>query len=341
MKAKKLTLVFVCVFTGMAASFAQDADSVSRHDRLQQQIDRLQRMVELHCQTQQADGQIQQQTQPEPQAAQTPTPDTGQASTAAPRTAWQRCVQSPPRLYAQATPQRYDARSPQSRGSQPPRRPVTLRPVDTGRKMVTFDLGGKRRKSADGARFQLKTNLLYIGATLTPNLTFEHGLGERTSIEAAVGYNGRGNLWDNADTETVEGGEVQIANSYKRKIDHTSINARFKFWPRERFSGHFFGAGALFAKYSVGQLRLPLLFDADYQYDGSALGVDLTYGYLWRWSARWGMEFSVSGGFVNLRYNKSGINRHTDSYELIDRLRFNKTYVGPTAAGIKLVFTIK
>lgn len=318
MNAKKATLVFVCMIVGMAVSYGQDAGSANKLEQLQQQIDQLQKLVEL----QRLAGQPQQRTGEQPRGE--VQGDTRGQALSAPA----------------AAPRQYGDRPAQGYGGEQSRRPVTLRPVDTGRSVVTFDLGGRDR-AAGGARFQLKTNLLYLGSTLTPNLTFECGLGARTSIEATAGYNGWGNLWDGAASETADDGKTAIANSYKRRANHTLIGARFRYWPRERFSGHFFGAGALFADYGVGQLDLPLLFKKEYQYDGNAIGVDITYGYLWRLNARWGVEFSIGGGIVNFRYDKSLIDRKADSYELIDKMRFKKTYFGPTSAGIKLVFTIQ
>lgn len=213
------------------------------------------------------------------------------------------------------------------------RGPVTLQPFDTGRSVVTFNLGGGDNGGVPG-RFAVKTNLLYAGATLSPNLSFEFGVGPRTSVEATAGYNGWHNLWDSAPFEPA-------VDNYRRRLDHLFAKAEFRYWLRERFNGHFFGAGALFADYSVGQLDVPLLFEKEYEYDGNAYGAAITYGYLWKLNRRWAVEFSVSGGVVMMQYDKSRIEQHTDSYtlNLIDKYR--KTYLGPTAAGIKLVFTIQ
>jgi hypothetical protein len=251
-------------------------------------------------------------------------------------------------LQQQAGQQPQGASSPAAPQYQPqqPGQPVVLQPFDTGRSVVTFNLGGMETRRRDRpstatttpGRFRIKTNLLYAGATLSPNLSFEYGLGPRTSVEVSVGYNGWHNLWDNVDTEM--NGAVQIVNSYKRRLDHVFGKAEFRYWLSERFRGHFFGAGALFADYSVGQLDVPLLFEKEYQYDGNALGGALTYGYLWRLHNRWAVEFSLSGGIVAMQYDKSPILLRTDSYELQTPLRYNKTYFGPTGAGIKLVFTI-
>jgi hypothetical protein len=212
---------------------------------------------------------------------------------------------------------------------------VTLRPVDTGRSAVNFNLGVG--ESASPARFQLKTNLLWAGATLTPNLGFEIGLGKRSSIDLLGGYNKWGNLWDYG----TEGAAFDNNNLYKRKLDHTFAKAEYRYWLKERFRGHFFGAGAFWADYLAGELDLPLLFEKEYEYDGFVYGAGLTWGWLWRWSPIVAMEFSLSGGVAFFEYDRGLIEAGSEGYRLIEVYRYKKTYLGPTGAGIKLVFTIK
>jgi hypothetical protein len=212
---------------------------------------------------------------------------------------------------------------------------VTLRPVDTGRSVVTFDLGG--RTSEDHGRVAIKTNLLYAGATLTPNLALEFATGGRTSIELAAGYNNWGYLWDEAAT----GPEWDIVNNYKTKLNHIYGRAALRYWFRDRFAGHFAGAGLFYGDYNVGDLDVPLLFEREFDYDGNAFGASISYGYLWRWSRRWAMEFNLGAGVAIMKYRKSFIEGNTESYELKNEIDFRKTYLGPTEAGIKLVFTIK
>jgi hypothetical protein len=211
---------------------------------------------------------------------------------------------------------------------------VTLQPLDTGRSVATFDLGGGHPAPA---RYQIKTNLLWAGATLTPNLAFEFGTGRRTSIELLAGVNKWGNLWDNG----AEGEPFDINNLYKRKLDHVYGKAEFRYWPRERFRGHFFGVGAFFADYRAGELDLPLIFEKEYDYDGIALGGSLSYGYLWRLSRVMAAEFSVSFGAARFDYDRGLPIYSSEGWILQDVDRYRKIYFGPTGAGIKLVFTIR
>ena len=292
----KLLMLSICVFAGAISSFAQDGAAGS--GQLQQEIDRLQKLLELQQQMQQLQGQ----GQTLPQAPLQSQPQTGQAWGAAGNQSYQGQQQA-----------------------------VTLRPVDTGRSVVTFNLGG----TLD--RFAIKTNLLYAGATLTPNLGFEIGLGGRTSIELSGGYNNWHNLWDNAAT----GPDFDLNNNYKRRLDHIFGKIDFRYWFGERFDGHFLGAGVFYTDYNVGDMKVPLLFEREYDYNGNGFGGVISYGYLWRWSSHWAMEFSIGAGIAALEYDKSLIETDGDKYQLVQTLRYRKTYAGPISAGIKLVFTIK
>lgn len=312
MKTTKLILLSCCILVCVSTLRAQD--NTPDPQRLQTEIERLQKLLELQ-QLQQSDGQP---GQPRHEPSEQP----GHTSPEQPRYA-------PSEQPQYAQPQYHTQ----------PLGPVTLRPFDTGRSVVTFNLGDNKPDRSDG-RLVVKTNLIYAAVAQSPNLSFEYGLGPRTSVEVAVGYNGWHNLWDNAEMESAEDGKVQVMNSYKRQLDHLFLKAEYRYWLRERFSGHFFGAGALFADYRVGQVDLPLLFEKEYEYEGKAWGAALTYGYVWRWNPRWAVEFSLSGGLVKLEYDKSVIELQTDSYRLQGKMAYAKTYFGPTAAGIKLVFTI-
>jgi hypothetical protein len=314
-----MLLVSACILAGTALSSAQDASTATQQQQLQQlqqQIDQLQKLLELQQQVQQLQQQTGQQVQP------------------------QQSLQP-----QQAQPQWPLSQQPQFQGQLPahpaPPQVTILSPVDTGLNIVTFTLGADDDDSfGDPARFAVKTNLLYSGATLTPNLAFEAGVGPRTSIELSAGYNPWSNLWDNAGKGA--GPDYDADNTYKRKLDHIFGKAEFRYWFKERFDSHYVGANLFYADYNVGELKVPLLFDGYMtDYDGNAFGGGVTYGYLWRWSRSWAMEFSAAVGLAVMGYDKSVIEADSTGYNLIDATPYRKTYFGPTSVGIKLVFTIK
>lgn len=168
---------------------------------------------------------------------------------------------------------------------------------------------------------KIKTNLLYGGVALAPNLSVEVGLGRRTSLEAM----GSWNAWHRKGT----------AES-NRKLAHIVVKPEFRYWLCERFNGHYFGAHAFFWRYNVGSHDIPLLFEKEYRYDGRAVGAGLSYGYYWPWSQRWGMEFNIGAGVAFMKYDRYACDR----CQSVERT-YTKTYFGPTSAGIKLVFRIK
>ncbi|WP_295939152.1 DUF3575 domain-containing protein [uncultured Alistipes sp.] len=169
--------------------------------------------------------------------------------------------------------------------------------------------------------FSLKTNLLYGFGMLTPNLAAEIGLGRRTTLEVSGSYNGwnlSGSLTDN------------------KKIAHWIIRPEFRYWLCERFNGHFFGVHAFYAKYNVGDVKVPLLFEKKYRYEGDAFGGGITYGYHLPLSKRWGLEFNVGVGVARLKYDRFPC--AACSYD--PEKGVTKTYFGPTRAGITVTFNI-
>lgn len=170
-------------------------------------------------------------------------------------------------------------------------------------------------------RVKIKTNLLYGGLALSPNLSGEVGLGRRTSVEAMGSWNPwrrKGTLQSN------------------RKLAHIVVKPEFRYWTCERFDGHYFGVHAFFWRYNVGSYDIPLLFEKEYRYDGRALGAGISYGYFWPWNNRWGMEFNAGAGVAFMKYDRFDCQRCQGSSG-----NFRKTYFGPTSAGIKIVFRIK
>ncbi len=182
-------------------------------------------------------------------------------------------------------------------------------------------------------RFALKTNLLYgfgiaLGTwdagAITPNLSFEFGLGKRTSLEIGGSYN----PWNWKGSE-----------ESNRKLVHMIIKPEFRYWLCERFDGHFFGAHLLYGRFNAGTYQVPLLFDKEYRYDGHAFGAGVTYGYNWAFHKRWGVEFAIGAGVIWMTYDRYDCAWCGPDKESPTPLR--KWYFGPTNAAISLVFLIK
>ena len=163
----------------------------------------------------------------------------------------------------------------------------------------------------------VKTNILYW-TTSTPNLGFEFGLGKRTTLDLAGGYN----PWT-------------LDREANRKIRHWMVMPEFRYWLCERFNGHFFGLHAHYAEYNAGGIN----FNADFhrnRYQGHLYGAGLSYGYQWLIGKRWNLEATVGLGYARLWDRKYPI---AECGEVI-RTR-SRNYFGPTKIGLALIFIIK
>lgn len=170
--------------------------------------------------------------------------------------------------------------------------------------------------------FAVKTNLLYAAATLTPNLAVEFGLGRRSTVELS----GSWNQWNRkGDRES------------NKKLNHYIIRPEYRYWLCERFTGHFVGADLFFGQYNIGQYDVPLIgFKKERRYEGYGWGGGIVYGYHLPFGKRWGLEFHLGVGVAQLEYDEYDCTVCVREYE-----KKSKTYVGPTRAGISLVFMIK
>lgn len=169
----------------------------------------------------------------------------------------------------------------------------------------------------------IKTNLLYGGYALTPNLGVEIGLGRRTTLDISGGYN-----WFNLDGD----------RNNNKKLVHWMVQPEFRYFLCEKFNGHFFGVHALYSQYNIGGHNLPMLFGngaADYRHEGWAAGAGLSYGYQLMLGRSWNLEFNIGVGYAQLRYDKYLCPKCGDKVGTE-----TKHYFGPTKAGVSLIWII-
>jgi hypothetical protein len=206
----------------------------------------------------------------------------------------------------------------------------TLTPVNTGRS-ITFAIG-----SPAPDRLAVKTNLVYWAA-MTPNLAVEVALSPRLSLELGGGFHsatGSAGVFSMLGSKS-EGETTEIEG---KGLEHWLVKPELRYWIDEPFSGHFFGASAVYGAYDLGGYDIPMLFEKEFFYDGTAYGGSLLYGYHWAFSNRFRAEFSLGAGVLQMTYDKK-----TCADESCDAAakRFKKTYFGPTQLGVKLVFMLK
>lgn len=169
----------------------------------------------------------------------------------------------------------------------------------------------------------IKTNLLYGGYALTPNLGAEIGLGRRTTLDVSGSYN-----WFNLDGNK---------NNNKKRV-HWMVQPEFRYFLCEKFNGHFFGVHALYSQYNIGSHNLPMLFgkdSKDFRHEGWAAGAGVSYGYQLMLGRSWNLEFNIGVGYAQLKYDKYACPKCGDKVGTE-----TKHYFGPTKAGVSLIWII-
>lgn len=173
---------------------------------------------------------------------------------------------------------------------------------------------GQEKNFYNAPLFSMKTNTLYW-LTTTPNLGLEVALGRRTTFDLSGTYN----PWSFGDN---------------KKIKHWLVQPEFRYWSGERFNGHFFGLHGLYGKFNAGGIKMLGL--GKYRYEGSFYGAGISFGYQWILGKRLNLEATIGVGYAKFEYDK---------YEYHAGGKFikegTKNYIGPTKAGISLVYIIK
>ena len=162
----------------------------------------------------------------------------------------------------------------------------------------------------------VKTNLLVWG-TATPNVAVEFGLARKWTLDVSAGYN---------PFALKKGGINKVG----------FIQPEVRYWFCQRFEKHFVGLHGLYGRFNVGDLDLLTTTFEKHRYKGWGAGAGLSYGYHLPMSKRWAWEFTVGIGYVYLEYDKY---RCYDCDQHIAKK--NRHYLGPTKAGISLIYMIK
>ncbi|MGL5787772.1 MAG: DUF3575 domain-containing protein [Bacteroidales bacterium] len=170
----------------------------------------------------------------------------------------------------------------------------------------------------------IKTNLLYGGVTLTPNLGAEIGLSQKVTLDLSGGYN----PWNRKGTF-----------NDNKKLVHWLIEPEVRYWLCDKFNGHFFGLHALYSQYNISQHNLPWLLGKNskqYRFEGNAAGGGISYGYQFILSPHWNIEATLGIGYARLWYNKYNCNKCGERIG-----KEHRNYFGPTRAGINIIYIIK
>jgi hypothetical protein len=168
----------------------------------------------------------------------------------------------------------------------------------------------------------VKSNILY-DATSTVNVGLEIGLAPKWTLELPVNYN----PWSFSDSS---------------KIKHWAIQPEVRYWFCEKFNGHFLGIHGLAGGYNVGGMNVFGL--KSHRYEGNMYGGGISYGFQWILGNRWSIEATVGAGYVYLEHHKYLCGKCESKIKNPDRPNddlFTKNWIGPTKAGISIIYFIK
>ncbi len=172
--------------------------------------------------------------------------------------------------------------------------------------------------SAQAQKTSIKTNIPYW-FTATPNLSFEFALGEKVSLELSSGFN----PFKFGDT---------------KQIKHWVVWPELRYWLCQTSNGHFFGFHGVGGEYNIGGWDIPIDRFAGLKtrrYQGNAVGLGLSYGYQWILNDRWGLEFTVGGGFARFNYEVYSLGENGQKIG-----ENKKNYFGPTKGALSIVYII-
>ena len=160
----------------------------------------------------------------------------------------------------------------------------------------------------------VKANALY-GATATPNLAFEFGLGSRTSLDVAGGYN-----W--------------FTFSDNKKLKHYLIQPELRFWFCDRFAGTFLGIHLHAGEFNVNRIG-PFTAIENNRHEGYFYGAGIAIGNSWILSNLWGLEAEFGAGYARVRYDRFGCETCAPKTGL-----GHYDYFGPTRLSISLIYNL-
>lgn len=156
----------------------------------------------------------------------------------------------------------------------------------------------------------VKTNLLYDLATLT-NVGIELQITPKLTADIPVIFS-----------------PFKIKPSYQLRV--LALQPEIRYWFRNAFSGSFLGLHT-----HIGWYNIAFNNKTRYQDLEMAYGFGLSYGYSRSFSPHWGMEYTIGGGYIHLRYG---------TYYNIPNGARNNTYIfnywGVTRLGINLFYKL-
>lgn len=170
----------------------------------------------------------------------------------------------------------------------------------------------------------IKTNVLYL-ATASPNIGVEWPMGRHWTGTLSCGYNP-------FRLGTVRDSDGNAINS---KLHHWLGSGEVRYWFCEKFVGWNMGINAFGGEYNAGGISFIPALKED-RFEGWGAGAGITIGYQVPLSPRWGLDFSIGGGYVYTEYTKY------EGCACGDELgRYKKHLWGPMKAAVSVVYFLR
>jgi hypothetical protein len=160
----------------------------------------------------------------------------------------------------------------------------------------------------------LKSNLLY-DALCIPSLGTEVRIDSTLTLSVSSTY-------------------CPISYGSDRKWKNWSVQYEARHWFRKVFHGPYIGVFGIHGGFNLS--RIPVFHLSHHRAEGNFNGAGLTFGWHRILSPNWGLDTSLSAGYVHLRY------RHyrEGSYGYLEYTK-GRDYVGPVALSVSLVYIIR
>ncbi|WP_082592088.1 DUF3575 domain-containing protein [Candidatus Symbiothrix dinenymphae] len=162
----------------------------------------------------------------------------------------------------------------------------------------------------------VSSNLLYdatssVDVAVEYNLKHLNPLWKHTTLKLPVTYNAWG-LWGND------------------KFRFLMVQPEFRKWVGEPYEGHFFGAHLIYARTNICGRGVST------RYEGDTFGLGVSYGYDFYLAPHWNLEANIGIGYAYSNYSQYGCRDCGDKIG-----SDHNNYLGPTQAGLSLIYIIK
>ena len=160
----------------------------------------------------------------------------------------------------------------------------------------------------------LKSNLLY-DALCIPSLGTEVRIDSTLTLSVSSTY-------------------CPISYGSDRKWKNWSVQYEARHWFRKVFHGPYIGVFGIHGGFNLS--RIPVFHLSHHRAEGNFNGAGLTFGWHRILSPNWGLDTSLSAGYVHLRY------RHyrEGNYGYLEYTK-GRDYVGPVSLSVSLVYIIR